>query len=121
MKVQRTATLVRRETPKTKDVKPSVLSASKGRNPGGTDKGALNSTGEQDTLELWGDPNMEDVVTRENMSRALKRVKRNKGAAGIDGMPVEEARKFVERGRRWVVKNGGWNYPQEIGKEINRL
>ena len=44
----------------------------------------------QDTLELWGNWIMDEVLTRENMSRALKRVKENKGAAGVDKMPVEE-------------------------------
>lgn len=33
---------------------------------------------------------MEAVVERENMFAALKRVKANKGAAGVDGMTVDE-------------------------------
>jgi RNA-directed DNA polymerase len=33
---------------------------------------------------------MEEVVERGNMKRALKRVKANKGSAGIDGMSVDE-------------------------------
>lgn len=33
---------------------------------------------------------MEEVVERDNMTKALKRVKRNKGSPGIDGMTVEE-------------------------------
>jgi RNA-directed DNA polymerase len=35
-------------------------------------------------------PSMEAVVERENLKRALARVKRNKGAAGIDGMSVDD-------------------------------
>ena len=35
-------------------------------------------------------PSMEAVVERENLKKALARVKRNKGAAGADGMAVEE-------------------------------
>lgn len=35
---------------------------------------------------------MEQVVARENMLAALKRVERNKGAAGIDGIPTEQLR-----------------------------
>jgi RNA-directed DNA polymerase len=35
-------------------------------------------------------PSMEAVVERENLKKALARVKRNKGAAGIDGMSVED-------------------------------
>ena len=87
---------MKRETPTTKDIKPSVLAGSKGRNPGGTVQGALNSSGEQDALELWGDPNMEEVLTRENMSRALKRVKENKGAAGVDRMTADELGSYLK-------------------------
>lgn len=39
-------------------------------------------------LEL--DPRMEAVVERENLKKALAQVKRNKGAAGIDGMSADE-------------------------------
>jgi RNA-directed DNA polymerase len=35
-------------------------------------------------------PSMEAVVERENLKKALARVKRNKGAAGIDGMTVDD-------------------------------
>src|SRR6266508_1054720 len=34
-------------------------------------------------------PSMEAVVERENLKKALARVKRNKGAAGVDGMSVD--------------------------------
>lgn len=68
----------------------SALTGGTGRNPGGTAEGASSQPGEQDTCGLWGDQLMEEVLTRENMSRALKRVKENKGAAGIDEMTVEE-------------------------------
>lgn len=35
-------------------------------------------------------PSMETVIERENLKNALAQVKRNKGAAGIDGMTVDE-------------------------------
>ena len=35
-------------------------------------------------------PSMEDVVERENLKTALAQVKRNKGAAGIDDMSVDD-------------------------------
>ena len=38
---------------------------------------------------------MERVVTRENLETAVKSVKRNKGAAGIDGMTVFEIEKHI--------------------------
>ena len=40
---------------------------------------------------------MEAVVERENMRAAFSRVKRNKGAAGVDGMTVAELGRFLRR------------------------
>jgi len=40
---------------------------------------------------------MEDVVSRENMLRALKRVEANRGAPGPDGMTVEELRPYLRQ------------------------
>lgn len=74
----------------------SALAGSMGRNPGGTAKGASSPSGGQDTLELWGDLKMEEVLTRENMSRALKRVKENKGVAGVDEMSVDDLEFYLK-------------------------
>src|SRR6202165_4426822 len=41
-------------------------------------------------------PPMEAVVERENLRKALARVKRNKGAAGIDGMSVEDLSAYLK-------------------------
>ena len=38
---------------------------------------------------------MEEVTNRDNMIKALNRVERNKGAAGIDEMPTSELRSFL--------------------------
>ncbi|HKT53145.1 MAG TPA: group II intron reverse transcriptase/maturase [Caulobacteraceae bacterium] len=38
---------------------------------------------------------LEAILSRENMMAALRRVMANKGAAGIDGMPVEELRRHL--------------------------
>jgi RNA-directed DNA polymerase len=35
-------------------------------------------------------PALEEVVERENLRKALKQVRRNKGAPGVDGMTVEQ-------------------------------
>lgn len=35
-------------------------------------------------------PSMEDILDRENLKTALARVRRNKGAAGVDGMSVDD-------------------------------
>jgi len=69
---------------------PSAMAEGRGRNSRVTAGGASSLPGEQDTLELWGDPNMEEVLARENMTRALARVKENKGAAGTDRMTVDD-------------------------------
>jgi RNA-directed DNA polymerase len=41
-------------------------------------------------------PSMEDVVERENLKAALAQVKRNKGAAGIDGMSVDDLPAYLK-------------------------
>ena len=90
MKVRRAATLVRTGTPTTRDENPSATTEGKERNSRLSVAGASSPPGEQKTLELWGDPDMEEVLSRENMARALKRVKANKGVAGVDEMTVDE-------------------------------
>jgi len=40
---------------------------------------------------------MESVCERENMQRALRRVRKNKGAPGVDGMTVDELSGYLER------------------------
>jgi RNA-directed DNA polymerase len=40
---------------------------------------------------------MEVILERENLKRALKRVQRNKGAAGVDGMGVAELKPYLKQ------------------------
>jgi RNA-directed DNA polymerase len=51
---------------------------------------------------------LEQVVDTDNMNRAWKQVKRNKGAAGVDGRDIAETQTFLrENGselRGWIVK-----------------
>ena len=54
---------------------------------GGTEAGAAGAAAESPAA-LAG-PCMEAIVERDNLKEALARVKRNKGAPGIDGMTVE--------------------------------
>ena len=39
---------------------------------------------------------LEEIVSRENLNRAYKRVKRNKGAGGVDGMEVDEILQYLK-------------------------
>ena len=40
---------------------------------------------------------MEVILERENLKQALKRVRSNKGAAGVDGMGVEELKPYLQQ------------------------
>src|SRR5690349_4290704 len=42
-------------------------------------------------------PSMEAVVGHENLKQALAQVKRNKGAAGIDGMSVDDLPVYLKQ------------------------
>src|ERR671930_382950 len=46
-------------------------------------------------------PSMEDVVERGNLKTALAQVKRNKGAAGVDGMTVAELPTYLKE--HWLT------------------
>jgi len=46
-------------------------------------------------------PSMEAVVERENLKKALAQVKRNKGAAGVDGMTVGELSAYLKK--HWLM------------------
>lgn len=39
---------------------------------------------------------LEQIISRDNLNKAYKRVKKNKGAHGVDGMNVEELLKYLE-------------------------
>jgi RNA-directed DNA polymerase len=46
---------------------------------------------------------MEEVADPANLNQAYKRVKANKGAAGVDGMPVGALRAWIAEHRDWLV------------------
>ena len=58
--------------------------------------GVSNFTAEEENSHPRDMQLMEAVVARENMAKALYRVERNKGAAGVDEMTVEELRPYLK-------------------------
>ena len=54
------------------------------------------STGNREAEERDGADLLEKVLDRENLNRAFKKVKANKGAPGIDGMTVEDAPEWLK-------------------------
>ena len=69
----------------------------RGRNSRVPDEGASKSTASQDNSELREYQLMEEVLTKENMTKAMKRVEQNQGAAGIDDMTVGELRNYLKK------------------------
>jgi RNA-directed DNA polymerase len=62
---------------------------------------------------------MEKIVEPSNLNRAYKRVKANKGAAGVDGMTVDKMSAFIARHKEEVIQsllNG--NYRPKPVKEV---
>jgi len=45
---------------------------------------------------------MESICERENMRKALRRVEKNKGAPGVDGMKTTQLRGYIRRNRQWI-------------------
>lgn len=72
--------------------KPETHTEGSGRNPRDTEMGASKVTARREDSSPEEEQLMEAVVERENMLAALQRVTSNRGAAGVDGMTVEELR-----------------------------
>ena len=53
------------------------------------DKAQQTTTALKETIEATSGQLLEEVLTRENLSKALKRVQAKQGAAGVDGMSVD--------------------------------
>jgi len=59
---------------------------------------------------------LEEILTPSNLNRAYKRVKKNKGAGGVDGMDVEELLQYLkDNGQeiRQTIKDGKYR-PQPV-------
>ena len=59
---------------------------------------------------------LEEIVSRENLNRAYKRVKRNKGAGGVDGMEVDELLQYLKDKGEGIRKSivAGEYQPQPV-------
>jgi group II intron reverse transcriptase/maturase len=59
---------------------------------------------------------LERVLDRDNLNRAYKRVKQNGGAAGVDGMTVDDMLPYLKENRDELLKSlwGGWYKPQPV-------
>jgi len=59
---------------------------------------------------------LERILQRENLNAAFKRVKQNGGAAGIDGMTVDEMLPYLREHREELIASirGGWYKPKPV-------
>ena len=57
------------------------------------------STENQEIEERDGADLLEKVIGRDNLNKACKRVKANKGASGVDGMTIDEALSWLKKWR----------------------
>jgi RNA-directed DNA polymerase len=59
---------------------------------------------------------MEEVCARENLERAWKRVRRNKGSPGVDGMTIDDARNYLREHWPGIRSRllGGTYQPQPV-------
>src|ERR1043166_1264290 len=80
---------------------------------GGTEARAARTSLERPAV---AEPSMEAVVERENLKKALAQVKRNKGAAGVDRMSVDDLPAYLKE--HWPTIRaqllGGTYKPQPV-------
>lgn len=56
---------------------------------------SLTSEKEQNDRSMYGDKLMEKILDKDNMNEAFKRVKKNKGSHGIDGLTIDELQEYL--------------------------
>lgn len=71
--------------------------ANLGRNPRGAGDGVQTLPSKRGKALPERNQLIERVLERENMKRALARVKKNQGAPGVDGMTVEDLEAYLKR------------------------
>ena len=77
------------------------------------------SGGSRESREADGTDLLERILSRENLNRAYKRVKANKGAPGIDGMTVEDALVWLREHREELLEQirSGKYKPQPVRRK----
>lgn len=87
-----------------------------GGTAGDTGAACQANTAWEDPAGNWAKATMEEVLRPANVGRALDRVVSNKGAAGIDGMTVDELRPYLRekwRDLRSALLSGDY-HPQPV-------
>jgi RNA-directed DNA polymerase len=75
---------------------PGATPAVDGRKPSVAGKGAANITGKTDNFIPEAERMMAAIVSRGNMMAAYSKVVANKGAPGVDNMPVTELKGYLQ-------------------------
>src|SRR5450755_4412863 len=74
----------------------AFMEEDRGEAPKGLSEGTESSAGKRGTESpAIAEQLMEEVCERENLKEALKRVKANKGSAGVDGMTVQQLPRYL--------------------------
>ena len=63
------------------------------------------SVGCREVAEQDGADLLEKILHRDNLNRAYKRVRANKGAPGIDGMTIEDALPWLREHREELLES----------------
>ena len=77
------------------------------------------SIDERETERTDGADLLEQMLSRDNLNRAYKRVKANKGAPGIDGMTIEDALPWLQENREELLEliRSGKYKPQPVRRK----
>ena len=67
--------------------------------------GGVQSVDRREVVEQDGAGLLERILSRNNLNRAYKRVKANKGAPGIDGMTIEDALPWLREHREELLES----------------
>jgi len=78
-----------------REEKPGALPEVSGRKPKVAGAGAASVTGRMENFKSESERLMEEIVSRGNMMTALSRVVANKGAPGMDDMPVTALKGYL--------------------------